>query len=106
MKTEYNIALIGELKGCVDITLEVLVKREFPVGKIFPLVNSEEEIDNVMFSGKSFDASLIEDFDWQQVDIAFFMTDIETTLKCASIASEYCVVIDNSGAFSEDSQVP
>jgi len=106
MKSEYNIAIIGELKGCVDTTLEVLVKREFPVGKIYPLVNTEDDINNVMFSGKSIDASLIDDFDWQQVDIAFFMTDIETTLKWANIASEYCVVIDNSGAFSEDSQVP
>jgi len=106
MKSEYNIALIGELKGCVDTTLEVLVKREFPVGKIFPLVNTEEELDNVMFSGKSIDASLLEDFDWQQVDIAFFMTDIETTQKWADIASEYCIVIDNSGTFAEDAQVP
>jgi len=86
MKSEYNIAIIGELKGCVDTTLEVLVKREFPVGKIYPLVNTEDDINNVMFSGKSIDASLIDDFDWQQVDIAFFMTDIETTLKWANIA--------------------
>ncbi|MCW8996988.1 MAG: aspartate-semialdehyde dehydrogenase [Psychromonas sp.] len=106
MKSEYNIALIGELNGCIEATLEVLVKRDFPVGKVFPLVNSEDEIESVMFSGKPVDALVIADFDWQQVDIAFFLTDIETTQKWADIASEYCVVIDNSGAFSEDENVP
>ena len=106
MKSEYNIALIGELKGCIETTLEVLVKRDFPVAKVFPLVNSEAEIDSVMFSGKPVDAIAIDNFDWQQVDIAFFMSDIETTQKWADIASENCVVIDNSGAFSADENVP
>ena len=106
MKSEYNIALIGELKGSVDTTLEVLVKREFPVGKIFPLVKSEADIDTVMFSGKPVDAVSIDTFDWQQVDIAFFLGDIETTKQWADIASEYCIVIDNSGAFADHDNVP
>ena len=106
MKSEYNIALIGELKGCLDTTLEVLMKRDFPIGKVFPLVNSEDEIDSVMFGGKPVYATVIDDFDWQQVDIAFFLSDIETAQKWGYIASEKCVVIDNSGAFSSDISVP
>ncbi|WP_413698645.1 aspartate-semialdehyde dehydrogenase [Psychromonas sp. KJ10-10] len=35
-----------------------------------------------------------------------FLTDIETTKQWADIASEHCVVIDNSGAFLEDENVP
>lgn len=106
MKSEYNIALVGEIKGCIETTLEVLVKREFPVGKVFPLVNSDTEAESIMFSGKPVDTKSIDDFDWQQVDIAFFLTDIETTQKWADVASEYCVVIDNSGAFAEQEDVP
>jgi aspartate-semialdehyde dehydrogenase len=136
MKSEYNIALIGELNGCVETTLEVLVNRDFPVGKIFPLVNSSELLktksiqthddaedeeyeaeefeddefesvnNSVMFAGKPVEAIDIENFDWQQVDIAFFLSDVETTKKWADIASEYCVVIDNSGAFQADESVP
>lgn len=106
MKSEYNIALIGELKGCVETTLEVLFKRDFPVAKVFPLVNSEDEIDSLMFSGKPVDAHLIDDFDWQQVDFAFFLGNIETTRKWADVASKYCVVIDNSGAFLEEELIP
>ena len=106
MKSEYNIALIGELNGCIETTLEVLVKRDFPVAKVFPLVKSEADIDSIMFSGKPVDALAIDSFDWQKVDIAFFLSDIETTLAWADIASEHCVVIDNSGAFSDDPAVP
>lgn len=132
MKSEYNIALIGELNGCLETTLEVLAARDFPVAKVFPLVSglellpsirsdeSEENSDNeafadeelevqantVMFAGKPVDVVELDDFDWQQVDIAFFLTDIETSKKWADIASEYCVVIDNSGAFSADENVP
>jgi len=106
MKSEYSIALIGELKGCIETTLEVLAQREFPVGKVFPLVSGETETNSLMFSGKPVDVLDIADFDWQQVDIAFFLTDIETTRKWADIASEYCVVIDNSGAFAADKAVP
>lgn len=127
MKSEYNIALVGELSGCIETTLEVLAQRNFPVAKIFPLVTASEifksdiisesdddfnenefvsNINSVMFAGKSIDVIDIEAFDWQQVDIAFFLTDIETTKKWATIASEYCVVIDNSGAFLEDEDVP
>lgn len=127
MKSEYNIALIGELHGCIETTLEVLAALDFPVAKVFPLVSgaqllkaarddeSEQEFDEdefepqantVMFAGKPVDVIELDDFDWQGVDIAFFLTDIATTKKWATIASEYCVVIDNSGAFLGDENVP
>lgn len=106
MKSEYNIALIGDLNGCIETTLELLAKRDFPVAKVFPLVCGENETTSLMFSGKPVDVLAIEDFDWSQVDLAFFLTDIETTQKWANIASEECVVIDNSGAFLEDKNVP
>lgn len=110
MKSEYNIAVIGDLSGCVEATLEVLAKRDFPIGKLFPLqvesVDEENETQSVMFSGKPVDVIDIEGFEWEQVDIAFFLTDIDTTKAWADIASEHCVVIDNSGTFLENENVP
>lgn len=124
MKSEYNIALIGELKGCIETTLELLTARSFPVGKVFPLANDadllkkpqadEDDEDDefvarantVMFAGKPVDVIALDNFDWQMADIAFFLGDPETTKKWADIASEYCVVIDNSGVYSEDENVP
>jgi len=110
MKSEYNIALIGDLKGCIEATLEVLVTRNFPIGKIFPLEKETQDADtetqSVMFSGKPVDVIDIANFEWEKADIAFFLSDIETTKEWAEIASEHCVVIDNSGTFLEDETVP
>ncbi|KPU82126.1 aspartate-semialdehyde dehydrogenase [Psychromonas sp. PRT-SC03] len=106
MKSEYNIALIGDLKGAIEATLDLLAQRNFPVAKIFPLHEGESETTSVMFSGKPVDVLEIDGFDWQKIDIAFFLTDIETTKKWAPLASEHCVVIDNSGAFLSDENVP
>lgn len=106
MKSEYNIALIGDLNGAIETTLEVLVSREFPVAKVFPLCEGESEVNSLMFSGKPVDVAEIDGFDWEQVDIAFFIGDVDTTNKWANIASESCVVIDSSGAFIENKQVP
>lgn len=110
MKSEYNIAVIGDLSGCIEATLELLVTRDFPIAKLFPLQDlsqdDDEETQSVMFSGKPVDVIDINGFEWEKVDIAFFLTDIETTKTWADIASEHCVVIDNSGAFLEDENVP
>ncbi|WP_094751940.1 aspartate-semialdehyde dehydrogenase [Psychromonas sp. CD1] len=106
MKSEYNIALIGDLNGAIEATLELLAQRNFPVAKIFPLYEGETEKTSVMFSGKPVDIIDIQDFDWQKIDIAFFFTDIESTKKWADIASKHCIVIDNSGAFLSDENVP
>ncbi|AGH81120.1 aspartate-semialdehyde dehydrogenase [Psychromonas sp. CNPT3] len=106
MKSEYNIALIGDLNGAIEATLDLLTQRDFPVAKIFPLSEGESDNASVMFSGKPVDVLEIDGFDWQKIDIAFFFTDIETTNKWAPLASEHCVVIDNSGAFLSDENVP
>ena len=106
MKSEYNIALIGDLNSAIEATLEVLVSREFPVAKVFPLCEGESDVNSIMFSGKPVDVIEIDGFDWEQIDIAFFIGDVETTNKWANIASESCVVIDSSGAFIGNDQVP
>jgi len=110
MKSEYNIAVIGDLNGCIEATLEVLATRDFPIGKLFPLqdaaIDEENETTSVMFSGKPVDVIDINGFEWEQVDIALFLTDVKTSNAWADIASASCVVIDNSGAFIEDERVP
>ena len=106
MKSKYNIALIGDLSGAIESTLEVLVSREFPVEKVFPLCEGESDVTSIMFSGKPVDVIELEGFDWEQIDIAFFIGNAELTKKWADIASEHCIVIDNSGVFSSNAGIP
>jgi len=106
MNKEYNIALIGEIDGCIEATLEVLLKRDFAINNIFPLSIGESETTSVMYSGKPVDVLEIESFDWQQVDIALFLADRKVAQEWIPIAKEHCVVIDISGYYLEDPEVP
>jgi len=106
MNKEYNIALIGEIDGCIETTLEVLLKRDFAINNIFPLCIGESETTSVMYSGKPVDVVEIDSFDWQQVDIALFLADRDVAQQWIPIAKEHCVVIDISGYYLEDAAVP
>ncbi|MCK5818382.1 MAG: aspartate-semialdehyde dehydrogenase [Psychromonas sp.] len=106
MKTQYNIALYGDLTGPIEAILALLGSRQFPVEKLFALCDGETETSSIMFVGKPVSVIDIAGFDWHQVDIAFFMTSIENTQKWSDIASEHCIVIDNSGAFTSNKQIP
>ncbi|TEW55187.1 aspartate-semialdehyde dehydrogenase [Psychromonas sp. RZ22] len=106
MNKEYNIALIGEIDGCIEATLEVLLKRDFAINNIFPLSIGECDTTSVMYSGKPVDVQEIESFDWQQVDIALFLADRDVAQQWVPVAKEHCVVIDISGYYLEDALVP
>lgn len=106
MNKEYNIALVGEIEGCIETTLEVLLKRDFPINNLFPLTVDESETTSVMYSGKPVDVQEIAAFDWQQVDIAIFMAGRDVAQEWIPLAKEHCIVIDNSGYFLEDANVP
>lgn len=106
MNKEYNIALIGEIDGCIEATLEVLLKRDFAINNIFPLTVGESETTSVMYSGKTIDVVEIESFDWAQVDIALFLADRDVAKEWIPVAKEHCVVIDISGYYLEHADVP
>ena len=106
MNKEFNIALIGEIDGCIETTLEVLLKRDFAINTLFPISVGESETTSVMYSGKPVDVHEIESFDWQQVDIAVFLAGRDVAQEWVQVAKEFCVVIDNSGYFLEDANVP
>ncbi|WP_417697609.1 aspartate-semialdehyde dehydrogenase [Psychromonas sp.] len=106
MNKEYNIALIGEIDGCIETTLEVLLKRDFAINNIFPISSSECDTTSVMYSGKPVDVVELETFDWQQADIALFLSDREVAQAWIPIAKEHCVVIDISGYYLESPEVP
>jgi len=106
MNKEYNIALIGEIDGCIETTLEVLLKRDFAINNIFPLSIGECDTNSVMYSGKPVDVQEIESFDWQQVDIALFLAGRDVAEQWIPLAKEHCVVIDISGYYLEAADVP
>lgn len=107
MSQRYDIAILGVDGLGGETLLELLAEREFPVGSLYPLVTAEGELESVRFAGKTLGVKLVDEFDWSQVQIAFFMAGSAATEQWHQAAVEAgCLVIDNSLYFRNDYSVP
>ncbi|MEN9500905.1 MAG: hypothetical protein RI964_190 [Pseudomonadota bacterium] len=108
MAQTYDIAVVGASSLVGEHLVELLATRHFPVGHIFALeVDADEELD-VSFGGETLDLENLVGFDFSRVQLVFFVTDD------ANVAAMYapqaveagCVVIDGTGYFAADREVP
>ena len=107
MSQRYDIAILGVDGLGGETLLELLEERDFPVGSLYPLVMVEGELESVRFGGKTLGVKLADEFDWSQVQLAFFMAGSAATEQCYQAAVDAgCLVIDNSLFFRDDYSVP
>ncbi|KAB7689612.1 aspartate-semialdehyde dehydrogenase [Plesiomonas shigelloides] len=107
MTEGWNIAVLGATGAVGEALLTLLSEREFPVGQLFPLASQPDEADTVLFNGKNVAVQAAEEFDWAQVQLAFFVASQEASAQYADLAAESgCLVIDSSGLFAMDPSVP
>jgi len=107
MSEGWNIALLGATGAVGEALLELLAERQFPVGELFPL-SSERSAGKVLrYNGKSLRTEDASEFDWSQVQLAFFVAGEQASLRYAEqAASQGCLVIDCSGVFAMEPDVP
>lgn len=107
MSNRWNIALLGATGAVGEALLELLQERQFPVGELFPLASERSAGTRVHFNGKSMLVQNAEQFDWSQVQLAFFVAGPEATAHYADEAANMgCLVIDSSGYFALAHDVP
>ncbi|WP_153446641.1 aspartate-semialdehyde dehydrogenase [Vibrio algicola] len=107
MSQKFNIAIFGATGAVGEAILEVLKERDFPIAELFLLATEESEGKSYRYDGKTAHVNSVEDFDWSQVQIAFFANDAEQAEKWAPIASdEGVIVIDSSPKYRYDYDVP
>jgi aspartate-semialdehyde dehydrogenase len=107
MSRELNIAVLGATGAVGETIIEILVERQFPVAKLFPLGSERSAGNTVSFMGKNVRVTDVANFDWSQVDIALFSAGGSVSAHYAPIAAEAgCVVIDNTSHFRQDEDVP
>lgn len=107
MSQHFDIAILGVDTLGGETLLELLEEREFPVATLYPLVSQEGEQESVRFAGRTLNVGSAADFDWSQVQLAFFMAGSAATEQWAQVAAEAgCLVIDNSLFFRDDFEVP
>jgi aspartate-semialdehyde dehydrogenase len=103
----YNVAVVGATGAVGETLFEVLEERNFPIKQIFPLASSRSAGKTVTVSGKKLEVMDTAEFDFSQVQVAFFSAggDTSKTYVPKAVAAG-CLVIDNTSAFRRDDEVP
>jgi aspartate-semialdehyde dehydrogenase len=107
MTEAIDIAVVGATGVVGEAMLEILAERKFPVGTTYALASERSVGKEVDFGRRTLVVDDLADFDFSQVQIAFFSAG-------ASVSEQYvpqataagCVVIDNTSQFRYDEQIP
>lgn len=107
MNENPHIAVVGAT-GAVGVEmLQVLERRNFPVGKLTLLASSRSAGKTMSFRGESHTVQELTKDSFAGIDIALFSAGGGTSKEFAPIAAKAgCVVVDNSSAFRMDPTVP
>jgi aspartate-semialdehyde dehydrogenase len=104
----YNIAVVGATGAVGREMLQTLSERNFPINNIYALASKSSIGKEVSFGdSKVLKIKPVDDFNFEDVDIALFSAGSEIAKKFGAIAGKKgCIVIDNSSYFRMDDEVP
>jgi aspartate-semialdehyde dehydrogenase len=107
MSEGWNIAILGATGAVGSALLELLAERQFPVGELYALARSESAGENLRYEGKTIKVQDAAEFDWTQVQLAFFVAGAQASADYVEDATNAgCLVIDSSGLFAMEPDVP
>src|SRR5690348_11305225 len=102
-KNRYNIAIAGATGAVGETLLSILAEREFPVGELVPLASERSVGGKVELANKSLTVRNLADFDFRDIDIAFFSAGGKVSREHAPRAvAAGAVVIDNTSEFRSE----
>jgi aspartate-semialdehyde dehydrogenase len=104
----YSVAVVGATGAVGREVLMSLSERQFPVDQVYALASSSSKGKKVSFGDKDIlVVEVLEDFLFENVDIAFFCCDNSLSKVYAPLAAEVgCIVIDKSSYFRMDEDIP
>jgi aspartate-semialdehyde dehydrogenase len=106
-KSRYNVAIAGATGAVGETLLAILAEREFPVGELVPLASERSAGGKVEFANKSLTVRNLADFDFKNIDIAFFSAGGKVSREHAPrAAAAGAVVIDNTSEFRYQDDIP
>ena len=106
-KSKYNIAIVGATGIVGESLLDILYSRNFPVAHIIPLASKRSAGSQVKFGDKLIDVIALNDYDFKDIDIAFFSAGSAVSRDYASVAAKSgAVVIDNTSEFRYVDDIP
>ncbi len=107
MERVIDVAVVGATGLVGEAILAQLEERKFPVGEVYLLASDESAGDKISFKGHNIKVRGMADFDFSQVQIAFFAANDAVSKEFASLAAEMgCVVIDSTSALVDELDIP
>src|SRR3990167_10642569 len=103
----YNVAIVGATGAVGEVLFEILEKRQFPINEIFPLASAHSVSKKIQFNGQDKAVQDLADFDFEQVQFAFFSAGANISDQYVPKAAQAgCIVIDNTSRFRYESDIP
>jgi len=107
MSKKPSLAVVGATGAVGTVMLDILSKRKDVYGEIRLIASARSAGKKLICRGEELTVVALSPEAFEAIDIAMFDVPDEVSLEWAPIAaSKGCVVVDNSGAFRMDDQVP
>ena len=107
MSQAFNVAVLGATGLVGQTIIELLAQRNFPVNQLFALASERSAGGEIEFKGETITVQNADEFDWSQVEIAFFSAGGSVSAKFAPLAAQAgCVVIDNTSHYRYEPDIP
>jgi aspartate-semialdehyde dehydrogenase len=106
-KKVFNVAIAGATGAVGGAMLDVLERRDFPLGELRLLASERSVGKKLKFKGEDIEVQLLSKDSFEGIDIALFSAGASRSLDFApAAAAAGAVVIDNSSAFRMDPEIP
>jgi len=107
MSKKTSLAVVGATGAVGTVMLDILSKRKDVYGEIRLIASARSAGKKLICRGQELTVVALSPEAFEGIDIAMFDVPDEISLEWAPIAaSKGCVVVDNSGAFRMDKEVP
>ena len=107
VKDKYNIAIVGATGIVGESLLDIISSRKLPIENIIAIASKRSEGNKVKFGNQLLDIIAIDDYDFKDIDIAFFSAGSSVSQQYAPIAAKAgAVVIDNTSEFRYVDDIP
>jgi aspartate-semialdehyde dehydrogenase len=107
MSKKPSLAVVGATGAVGTVMLDILSNRKDVYGEIRLIASAKSAGKKLICRGQELSVVALSPEAFEGIDIAMFDVPDEVSLEWAPIAaSKGCVVVDNSGAFRMDDQVP
>src|SRR5690606_15980995 len=92
-----NVAIAGATGAVGEALLSILAEREFPIGELHLLASERSAGEAISFGARQITVKNLAEFDFNDVDIAFFSAGGSVSAEHAPrAAAAGAVVIDNT----------